>query len=87
MPKLGFQHAIFTFIAVDLNLKPIKGGDTFVEWSQTGYKDDSPGTLRFYSASGLGGMTLILTKRGGLYYTQTDVYTHKELDSDYTREA
>ncbi len=53
----------------------VDASDTFVEWSQTGYKDDSPGTLRFYSASGLAGMTLTLTKRDGLYYTQTDVYT------------
>ena len=73
-----FQPCYYCENAVETIISPqaiVDASDTFVEWSQTGYKDDSPGTLRFYSASGLGGMTLILTKRGGLYYTQTDVYT------------
>ena len=49
--------------------------DMFVEWSQTGYKDDSPGTLQFYSDNRLASMTLTLTKGDGLYYTHTDVFT------------
>ena len=53
----------------------LDASDTFVEWSQTGYKDDSPGTLRFYSDSGLASMTLSLTKQDGLYYTHTGVFT------------
>ena len=73
-----FQPCYYCENAVETIISPqaiLDASDTFVEWSQTGYKDDSPGTLRFYSASGLAGMTLTLTKRDGLYYTQTDVYT------------
>ena len=53
----------------------LDGSDTFVEWSQTGYKDNSPRTLRFYSDSGLASMTMTLDKRDGLYYTHMDVFT------------
>ncbi len=53
----------------------LNGSDTFVEWSQTSYKDNSPGTLRFYSDSGLASMIMTLDKRDGLYYTHTDVFT------------
>jgi hypothetical protein len=73
-----FQPCYYCENAVETIISPqaiLDASDTFVEWSQTGYKDDSPGTLRFYSASGLASMTLNLTKRDGLYYTQTDVYT------------
>ena len=39
-----------------------------------GYKDNSPGMLRFYSAIGLASMTMTLNERDGLYYTHTDVF-------------
>ncbi len=50
------------------------GSGIFVEWTQTGYKDDSPGLLRFSSASGLASMSNVLEKHDDLYYTHTDVY-------------
>jgi hypothetical protein len=53
----------------------VAGSDIFVSWQQTGHKDGSPGSLRFYSDSGLASMTLTLEKRDGLYYAPTDVYT------------
>jgi hypothetical protein len=46
----------------------------FVEWQQTGYRDDSPNLLRFSSASGLVSISIVLEKHDGLYYTHTDVY-------------
>lgn len=61
-----FQPCYYCENAVETIISPqaiVDASDTFVKWSQTGYKDDSPGTLRFYSASGLAGMTLTLTKR------------------------
>ena len=65
------ENAVETIISLQAILD---ASDTFVEWSQTGYKDDSPGTLQFYSDSGLASMTLTLTNQDGLYYTQTDVF-------------
>ncbi len=73
-----FQPCYYCENAVETIISPqaiLDASDTFVEWSQTGYKDDSPGTLRFYSDSGLDSITLTLTKRDGLYYTHTDVLT------------
>ncbi len=73
-----FQPCYYCENAVETIISPqaiLDACDTFVEWSQTGYKDDSPGTLRFYSDSGLTSMSLTLTKQDGLYYTHTDVFT------------
>jgi len=71
-----FQPCYYCESAVETIISPqaiLNASDTFVEWSQTGYKDNIPGTLRFYSDSGLASMTLTLTKCNGLYYTHTDV--------------
>ncbi len=73
-----FQPCYYCENAVETIISPqaiLDASDMFVEWSQTGYKDDSPGTLQFYSDSGLASMTSTLTKRDGLYYTHTDVFT------------
>jgi hypothetical protein len=73
-----FQPCYYCENAVETIISPqviVNASDTFVEWSQTGYKDNSPGTLRFYSDSGLASMTMNLTKQDGLYYTHTDVLT------------
>jgi hypothetical protein len=73
-----FQLCYYCENAVETIISPqviLDASDSFVEWSQTGYKDDSPGTLRFYSDSGLASMILTLTKQDGLYYTHTDVFT------------
>ncbi len=62
-----FQPCYYCENAVETIILPqaiLDATDTFVEWSQTSYKDDSPGTLRFYSDSGLASMTLTLTKWG-----------------------
>ena len=72
-----FQPYYYCENAVETIISPqaiLDASDIFVEWSQTGYKDDSPGTLQFYSESGLASMMLTLTKRDGLYYTQTNVF-------------
>jgi hypothetical protein len=61
-----FQPCYYCENAVKTIISPqdiLNASDTFVEWSQTGYKDNSPGTLWFYSDSGLASMTLTLTKR------------------------
>jgi hypothetical protein len=73
-----FQPCYYCENAVETIISPqaiLDASNTFVEWSQMVYKDDSPGTLRFYSDSGLANMTLTLTKQDGLYYTHTDVFT------------
>jgi hypothetical protein len=73
-----YQTCYYCAIAVEtiISLQAIlDGSDIFVEWMQTGYKDNSPGLLWFSSASGLESMSIILEKHGGLYYTHTDVYT------------
>ena len=73
-----FQPCYYCENAIETIISPqaiLNASDTFVEWSQTGYKDNSPGTLRFYSDSGLASMTMNLTKQDGLYYTHTDVLT------------
>jgi hypothetical protein len=60
-----FQPCYYCENAVETIISPqaiLDASDTFVEWSQSGYKDDSPGTLRFYSDSGLASMTLTLTQ-------------------------
>ena len=72
-----YQPCYFCENALEMIILPqaiLDGSDTFVEWSQTGYKDDSPGTHCFYSDSGLASMTMTLAKRDGLYYTHSDVF-------------
>jgi hypothetical protein len=66
------KNAVETIISLQAILD---GSDIFVEWTQTGYKDNSPSLLQFSSASGLARMSIVLDKRDGLYYTHTDVYT------------
>jgi hypothetical protein len=73
-----YQTCYYCKNAVETIISPqaiLDGSDIFVEWQQTGYKDDSPGLLWFSSASGLASMSIVLEKRDGLYYTHTDVYT------------
>ena len=73
-----FQPCYYCENAVETIISPqaiLDASDTLVEWSQTGYKDNSPGTLWFYSDIGLASMTMTLTKRDGLYYMHTDVLT------------
>ena len=73
-----FQPCYYCEKAVETIISPhdiLDASDTFVEWSQTGYKDNSPGMLRFYSDSRIASMTMTLNKRDGLYYTHTDVLT------------
>jgi hypothetical protein len=72
-----YQPCYFCANAVETIILPqaiLNGSNLFVEWSQTGYKDDSPGVLCFYSESGLACMAMVLEKRDGLYYTHTDVF-------------
>ena len=55
-----FQPCYYCENAVETIISPqaiLDASDTFVEWSQTGYKDNSPGMLRFYSDSRLASMT------------------------------
>jgi hypothetical protein len=60
-----YQPCYYCENAVETIISPqaiLDGSDTFVEWSQTGYKDNSPGTLRFYSDSGLASMIMTLNR-------------------------
>jgi hypothetical protein len=73
-----YQPCYFCKNVVETIISPqaiVAGSDVFISWQQTGYKDGTPGRLRFYSDSGLASMTLSLEKRDGLYYAPTDVYT------------
>jgi hypothetical protein len=42
--------------------------DVFTSWTQTGYKDSRPGSIRFDSADGFLSMSLRLEYVDGLYY-------------------
>ncbi len=56
--------------------------DVFTSWTQTGYKDDRPGSIRFDSSDGFLSMYLCLECHDGLYYCVLDVYTvGKDLQS------
>jgi hypothetical protein len=43
-------------------------------WQQEGHKDTRPGTIWFFSNSGLYNITLALEKQDGLYYCPMDVF-------------
>jgi hypothetical protein len=47
----------------------------FTSWTQTGYKDDQPGTIRFKNTDGSINMTLCLVCHDGLYYCVSNVFT------------
>ena len=52
----------------------VANSDIFTSWTQTGFNDGCPGTIRFDSADGSISMTLTLECHGGLYYCSTDAY-------------
>jgi len=53
----------------------IATSDVFTSWTQTGYKDGRPGSIRFDSADGFLSMSLRLEYVDGLYYCTSDTYT------------
>jgi len=53
----------------------IATSDVFTSWTQTGYKDSRPGSIRFDSADGFLSMSLRLECVDGLYYCRSDTYT------------
>ncbi len=55
--------------------------NVFNSWTQTGYKDDRPGFIRFDSADGSILMSLQMECLEGLYYCTSDTCA---VDSDYT---
>ena len=73
-----YQTCYFCATAVETIISPqaiLNVSDLLVEWTQTGYKDDSLGLLCVHSKSGLASMTMVLNKWEGLYYMHTDVLT------------
>jgi hypothetical protein len=53
----------------------LAASDVPVQWTQTGHKDGSPGTIRFNSDSGLYSISMTLEIRDVLYYCPMDVFT------------
>ncbi len=53
----------------------IASNDVFASWTMTGFKDGTPGSIRFDSHDGLLVMSLKLDCKDGLYYCPTDVFT------------
>ena len=49
--------------------------NVFTSWTQTGYKDSRPGSIRFDSADGFLSMSLCLDYVDGLYYCSSNMYT------------
>jgi hypothetical protein len=53
----------------------LASSNMFTSWTQTGYKDNQPGSIRFDSNDGHLLMALMLECHDGLYYCHTDIYT------------
>jgi hypothetical protein len=53
----------------------LASNDAFASWTMTGFKDGTPGSIRFNSHDGLLAMSLTLDCKYGLYYCPTDVFT------------
>ncbi len=53
----------------------VSSSNILVHWSQEGHKDLRPGSICFFSDSGLYSILLVLEKQDGPYYCPTDVFT------------
>jgi hypothetical protein len=78
-PRYYCKNATKTIISLEAILA---SSDIFVRWQQEGHKDTRPGTIWFFSDSGLYNITLALEKQDGLYYCPTDVF---EINVDLER--
>jgi hypothetical protein len=73
-----FQPCYYCKNAVKTIISPqviLAASDVLVWWTQTGHKDGSPGTIHFYSDSGLYSISMTLENRDGLYNCPMDVFT------------
>jgi hypothetical protein len=53
----------------------VSSSNILVCWSQEGHKDLLPGSICFFSNSGLYSIMLVLEKQDGLYHCPTDAFT------------
>jgi hypothetical protein len=53
----------------------LASSNVFTSWTQTGSKDNQPGSIQFDSNDGLLLMALMLECHNGLYYCHIDIYT------------
>ncbi|KAL7528065.1 hypothetical protein ACHAWF_009840 [Thalassiosira exigua] len=75
---IHYQPTFYCADAVETIISPqaiLNSRDDFVSWTQCGYKDGRPGTLRFDSHDGLLTMSFKLDCIDGLYYCPTDAFT------------
>ena len=63
----------------------LASSDVFFSWTQTGFRDGRPGSIRFDSADGLLSMAIDLEYIGGLYYCHSDIYTVDPTPVPYDR--
>jgi hypothetical protein len=66
------KYAVETIISLQAILA---ASDVLMQWTQTGHKDGSPGTIQFDNDSGLFSMTMTLENRDRLYCCPTAVFT------------
>ncbi len=62
----------------------LASSNILVRWQQEGRKDARPGTIWFFSNSGLYNITLALEKQDGLYYCPIDIF---DIDIDPNRHS
>ena len=76
--NLYWQLCYYCANAVETIISPqavVATSDVFTSWTQTGYKDNRPGYIRFDSTDGFLLMSLHLECIDGLYYCTSDTYT------------
>ncbi len=76
--NLYWQLCYYCANVVETIISPqavVATSNVFTSWTQTGYKDNRPGFIRFDSADGFLSMSLHLECMDRLYYCTSDTYT------------
>jgi hypothetical protein len=83
--SIYYQPCYYCKNATETIISPeaiLASSNILISWQQEGHKDARPGTIWFFSDSGLYNITLALEKRDGLYYCPTDIF---DIDVDPDR--
>ncbi len=75
--SIYYQPCFYSKNAVETIISPqaiVAASDVLIQWTRTGHKDGSPGSIRFDSNSGLFSISLTLDYQDGLYYCPMDAF-------------